>query len=340
MAKIVTMGELLLRLSPPNNKKLIQAESFDAHYGGSEANVAVSLKMLGHDSVYVTKLPDNSIGHAAKMTLDRYGVDTSKIAVGGQRLGLYFLEIGSALRPSNVVYDRADSAISKATVEDFDFREIFKGADWFHFSGITPAISKNGYEITKAAVKAAKEMGVTVSCDLNYRKKLWTSEEAHDTMTELMEYVDVLMGGREDAIKVLGFQLSNRNEDDTPDLDAYEKMFKEVKDTFNLKYVICSMRRSFNSSDNELGGLIYDGEKLYSSATYRITPMVDRVGGGDAFAAGMVAALAAGKNPQESVEFATAASVLKHTIPGDLNIATKEEIETLINEKGAGRVSR
>ncbi len=340
MAKIITMGELLLRLSTQNNKRFIQAEQFDACFGGSEANVAVSLSNMGYDATYVTKLPDNAIGKAAAATLKKYGVDTSAISYGGERIGIYYLEVGSSLRSSNVVYDRAGSSISKATADDFDFDKIFKDADWFHFSGITPALSEEAAILTLEAVKSAKRNGLTVSCDLNFRKKLWSKEEAQSVMPQYMEYVDICMGGREDAIKMLGFNLCERNDDDTPNPEAYEKMFAEMVEAYNFKYVICSARQSFTSSDNGLSGMIYDGSKLYKANYYRMTPMVDRVGGGDAFAAGAIAAIVDGKSPQDIIDFATAASVLKHTIPGDVNLVTKDEISTLIEGKGVGRLGR
>lgn len=340
MGKIVTMGEILMRLSTKNNEKFLQATDFHICYGGSESNVAISLANFGHESSYITRLPDSPIGRSAVATLRKYGVDTEYIAFGDGRLGIYFLEIGSSLRPSNVVYDRADSTMCNASVSDFDFDKIFCGADWFHFSGITPAISKQASELTLEAVKAAKRNGLTVSCDLNFRKKLWTREEAQQIMPQYMEYVDVCMGGREDAIKMLGFHLSKVNEDDTPNMEAYEQMFREMMEKYQFKYVVSSLRQSHTSSYNELSGCIYDGEKLYKAAKYQIEPMVDRVGGGDAFAAGLIAGLVEGKNPQEAIDFAVAASVLKHTIPGDVNLATREDVENLINGKGTGRVQR
>lgn len=340
MAKVVTMGELLVRLSTINYERLDQSKQLEVCYGGSEANVAVSLAGFGHESVYITRLPENPIAQAAVKTLRKHGVDTSKIAWGGTRMGLYFLETGSGYRPSNVVYDRADSAMSLARLDDFDFDEIFAGADWFHYSGITPAISNEARELTMEAVKAAKRNGLIVSCDLNFRKKLWTIEQARSVMSELMAYTDVCMGGREDAVKVLGFTLSERNGDDTPNLPAYEEMFRNMVEKYSFSYVTCSVRRSHTASDNELSGLLYDGHKLYQAKNYRMAPMVDRVGGGDAFAAGMISAILQNKTPQEAVDFATAASVLKHTIPGDVNLVTTEEVEALMNGKKFGRVSR
>lgn len=340
MARIITMGEMLMRLSTKNHERFLQAKDFDICYGGSESNVAISLANIGHNTAYITKLPDTPIGHSAAATLRKYGVDTTEIVYGDGRLGLYYIEIGSSLRPSNVVYDRADSTMCNVELSDFDFDSIFQGADWFHFSGITPAISDSAARFTLEAVKAAKRNGLTVSCDLNFRKKLWTKEEAQKIMPQYMEYVDVCMGGREDAVKMLGFHLSKVNEDDTPNMEAYEQMFCEMVEKYHFKYVVSSLRQSHTSSFNELSGCIYDGKNLYKAEKYKIVPMVDRVGGGDAFAAGLIAGLVEGKNPQQAIDFAVAASVLKHTIPGDINLATREEVENLINGKGAGRVQR
>ena len=340
MGKIVTMGEMLMRLSTKNNEKFLQATDFNICYGGSESNVAISLANFGHDSSYITRLPDSPIGKSAVATLGKYGVHTENIAFGEGRLGIYFIEIGSGLRPSNVVYDRADSTMCNAKLSDFDFDKVFDGADWFHFSGITPAISKQAAELTMEAVKAAKRNGLTVSCDLNFRKKLWTREEAQKIMPQYMDYVDVCMGGREDAVKMLGFNLSKVNEDDTPNMEAYEQMFREMVEKYHFKYVVSSLRQSHTSSYHELSGCIFNGEKLYKAQNYHMEPMVDRVGGGDAFAAGLIAGLLERKNPQDAIEFAVAASVLKHTIPGDINLATREEVENLMNGKSIGRVQR
>lgn len=340
MARIVTMGEILMRLSTKNYEKFVQAEDFHICYGGSEANVAVSLANFGQDSVYITKVPDNPIGKSAVASLKKYGVHTEYVAFGGERLGIYYLETGAGLRPSNVIYDRADSAMCHATEQDFDFDKIFQGADWFHFSGITPAISPQAAELTLKAVKAAKKHGLTVSCDLNHRKKLWSIAQARETMPRYMEYVDVCMGGREDAIKMLGFSLSKVNEDDTPNLEAYEQMFREMVEKYSFQYVVSSLRQSHTSSYHEFSGCIFDGKKLYTAPKYQMNPMVDRVGGGDAFAAGIIDGLVEGKSPQEIIDFAVAASVLKHTIPGDANLAVREEVEHFIEGKGRGRVQR
>lgn len=340
MANIITMGEMLMRLSTKNHEKFLQAADFNICYGGSESNVAISLANFGHNVSYITKLPNTPIGHSAAATLKKYGVDTGKIVYADGRMGIYYIEIGSSLRPSNVVYDRADSTMCNVELSDFDFDKIFQEKDWFHFSGITPAISSQAAELTLEAAKAAKRNGLMVSCDLNFRKKLWTREQAQQIMPQYMEYVDVCMGGREDAIKMLGFNLSKMNEDDTPNMEAYQQMFQEMMEKYHFKYVVSSLRQSHTSSYNELSGCIYDGRKLYKAAKYQIEPMVDRVGGGDAFAAGIIDGLVTEKSPQEVIDFAVAASVLKHTIPGDINLASREEVENLIQGKGRGRVQR
>ena len=340
MKKIVTMGEIMLRLSTKNNEKMLQANDYSACFGGSEANVAVSLSCLGNRTSFVTKLPNNPLGNAAEASLKKYGVDTQKIAWGGERLGLYFLEPGSSYRPSNVVYDRANSAMSEATADDFDFDSIWEDADWFHISGITPAISSKAFDLTLKAVKSAKKKRIMVSCDLNYRSKLWSVKKAREVMIQIMEYVDVCITGREDAITMLGFELLKRNDDDTPNIEAYSRMFEEMVSRYGFKYVACSIRRSFSASDNELSGLLYDGKNLYQSKTYRISPMVDRVGGGDAFAAGIIHTILDNRNPQDIVDFGVATSVLKHTIPGDYNLVNEEEVKVLMDGNSLGRVSR
>ena len=287
MAKIVTMGEIMLRLSTPNNEKFIQADEFDINYGGGEANVAVSLANYGHEADFVSALPKNPIGDAAVATLRKYNVGTKHISRSGERVGIYFLETGSAMRASNVVYDRAHSSISTAKVDEFDFDEIFKDADWFHFTGITPAVSDSAAELTEAALKAAKKAGVTVSVDLNFRKKLWSSEKAKKIMTNLMQYVDVCIGNEEDAEKVLGFKPGNTDVTAGElELSGYVDIFNQMCDQFKFKYVISSLRESFSASNNDWSACIMDGatREFYHSKKYHVTPIVDRVGGGDSFA--------------------------------------------------------
>ena len=343
MARIVTMGEIMLRLSTPNNEKFIQADEFDINYGGGEANVAVSLANYGHDAEFVSALPKNPIGDAAIATLRKYNVGTKHISRSGERVGIYFLETGSAMRASNVVYDRANSSISTAKVDEFDFDEIFKDADWFHFTGITPAVSDSAAKLTEAALKAAKKAGVTVSVDLNFRKKLWSSEKAKRIMTNLMQYVDVCIGNEEDAEKVLGFKPGNTDVTAGElELNGYVDIFNQMCDQFKFKYVISSLRESFSASNNDWSACIMDGatREFYHSKKYHITPIVDRVGGGDSFAAGLICGLCDKKDFKSALEFAVAASALKHTIPGDFNLVTREDVEGLAGGDGSGRVQR
>lgn len=343
MAKVVTMGEIMLRLSTPNNEKFIQADEFDVCYGGGEANVAVSLANYGHDAEFVTKVPQNPIGECAVAALRKYNVETKHIARGGERLGIYFLETGAAMRASNVVYDRAHSSISTAVPADFDFDEIFEGADWFHFTGITPAVSDMAAELTEAALKAAKAKGITVSVDLNFRKKLWSSEKAQKIMTNLMQYVDVCIGNEEDAEKVLGFKPGNTDVTSGElELAGYKDIFEQMVAKFNFKYVISSLRESFSASDNGWSACIYsrDTKEFYHSRKYRISPIVDRVGGGDSFAGGVICGFVDGKNFKDALEFGVAASALKHTIPGDFNLVSRADVENLAGGDGSGRVQR
>ena len=340
MKKVVTMGEIMLRLSTPGYERFRTATSFDACYGGGEANVAVSLAGFGYDVSFVTKLPDNDIGDACIWALRARGVDTSKIVRGGDRIGIYYLETGASVRPSKVIYDRKHSAISEASAGEFDFDDIFTGCDWFHFTGITPAISDEAAVLTEQALIAAKKHGVTVSCDLNFRKKLWTSEKAKTVMTRLMQYVDVCIGNEEDAEKVLGFKPGNTDVvSGSLELSGYQDIFRQMTETFGFRYVVSSLRESISATDNRWSAAIYDGRTFYHSKTYNLH-IVDRVGGGDSFAAGLIAGLLDGKSQEEALEFAVAASALKHTIPGDFNCVTREEAETLAQGDGSGRVQR
>lgn len=334
------MGEIMLRLSTPGYERFTQANSFDVVYGGGEANVAVSLANYGLDAYFVSKVPNNPIGQSAENHLRRFGVHTDYIAKGGNRLGIYFLETGASMRPSKVVYDRANSAIAEADVSDFDFDAIFKDAQWFHFSGITPAISDQAAILTEEALKAAKKHGVTVSVDLNYRKKLWTPEKAKEIMTNLMQYVDVCIGNEEDAEKVLGFKPGNTDVTKGElELQGYKDIFKQMKDKFNFSYVVTTLRESYSASDNGWSALIYDGNEYYRSKKYDIR-IVDRVGGGDSFAGGLIYGLLSGKDFKDALEFAVAASALKHTIPGDFNMVSTEEVENLAGGDASGRVQR
>ncbi len=342
MAKVVTMGEIMLRLSTPGYQKFIQADEFDVCYGGGEANVAVSLANYGHDAEFVTKVPANPIGECAVAALRKMNVKTDNIAVGGERLGIYFLETGASMRASNVVYDRAHSSISTAQVSDFDFDKIFDGADWFHFTGITPAVSDAAAELTEAALKAAKSKGVTVSVDLNFRKKLWSSEKAQRIMTNLMQYVDVCIGNEEDAEKVLGFKPGNTDVTSGElELAGYKDIFEQMVEKFNFKYVISSLRESYSASDNGWSACIYDRDtkEFYHSKKYNVR-IVDRVGGGDSFAGGVICGLLDGKDFKQALEFGVAASALKHTIPGDFNLVSRADVENLVGGDGSGRVQR
>ncbi len=340
MKKVVTMGEIMLRLSTPGYSRFSQANSFDVIYGGGEANVAVSLANYGFDAHFVSRVPKHEIGQCAVNALRKYNVNTKYVARGGDRLGIYFLETGASMRPSKVVYDRAESAIATATEADFDFDAIFEGAEWFHFSGITPAISKEAAKLTEMACKAAKKHGVTVSVDLNYRKKLWTPAEAQEVMTKLMEYVDVCIGNEEDAELCLGFKPGHTDVTQGElELDGYKRIFTEMKEKFNFKYVVTTLRESYSASDNGWSALIYDGNEFYHSKKYNVR-IVDRVGGGDSFAGGLICGMLDGKTQGEALEFAVAASAMKHTIFGDFNLVTREEVENLAGGDASGRVQR
>ncbi len=340
MAKVVTLGEIMLRLSTSGYERFTQADSFDVCYGGGEANVAVSLAEFGYDVAYMTKVPANEIGECAVAALKKQGVDCSGIIRGGERLGIYYLETGASVRPSKVVYDRAHSSVSEANPEEFDFDSVMEGAEWFHFTGITPAISDKAAEVTKAALIAAKKHGLTVSCDLNFRKKLWSSEKAQKVMTDLMQYVDVCIGNEEDAQKVLGFVPGNTDVTAGKlELAGYEDMFRQMKERFGFRYVVSSLRESHSASDNDWSAAIYDGQTFYHSRTYKLH-IVDRVGGGDSFAAGLICGLLDGKSASDALEFAVAASALKHTIPGDFNQVTRDEVMALVGGDGSGRVQR
>ena len=340
MKKVVTMGEIMLRLSPENNLRFVQANKFDVVYGGGEANVAVSLANYGLDAYFVSKLPNNPIGQSAINSLRNFGVKTDYVARGGDRVGIYFLEHGASMRASQVVYDRANSSIATATSNDFDFDQIFKDADWFHFSGITPALSENMAKITEEALIAAKKHNVTVSVDLNYRKKLWTPEQAQACMTKLMKYVDVCIGNEEDAEKVLGFKPGKTDVTRGElELDGYKSIFKQMKETFDFKYVVSTLRESHSASDNGWSAIIYDGNEFYHSKKYDIR-IIDRVGGGDSFSGGLIYGLIMGYDFKHALEFAVGASALKHIIFGDVNLVSVNEVETLIKGDASGRVQR
>ena len=343
MSKVITFGEIMLRLEPNGYYRFFQQDQMQATFGGGEANVAVSLANFGLESVYVTKLPKHAIGQAAINNLRYFGVDTTKIVRGGDRVGIYYLEKGASQRGSVCIYDRAHSAIAEASIDDFVWDEIFKDADWFHFTGITPAVSDAAAELTEVALKAAKKHGVKVSCDLNFRKKLWSSEKAQKIMTNLMQYVDVCIGNEEDAEKVLGFKPGNTDvTSGSLELQGYQDIFRQMVDKFNFEYVISSLRVSHSASDNGWSACIYsrDTKEFYHSREYRITPIVDRVGGGDSFAGGVICGFLDGKDFKSALEFGVAASALKHTIPGDFNLVSRSDVDNLAGGDGSGRVQR
>lgn len=338
--KIVTMGEMMLRLMPKNNLRFEQATEFEAYYGGDESIVAVSLAKMGMETRYVTKLPLNPIAQTAIGKLKEQGVDTSYIVRGGERMGLNFYENGASVRASNVIYDRKYSAISQATPDEFDWDGIFGDADWFHVAGITPAISESAAELVKQAMIESKKHGVTVSVDLNYRSKLWSSQRAQEVMIPLMQYVDVCIGNEEDADKVLGFRPENTDiTKGQLDIEAYKDVFKRLKETFGFKYIGSTLRESYSASDNGWSVLLYDGEEFYRSRSYKIH-LVDRGGGGASFAAGMIYGILNGMSLADTGEFAAAASALKQTIMGDFNLATLDEIQALAGGDASGRVKR
>lgn len=341
MRKIITLGEIMLRLSTPDYQRFIQADNFEVIYGGGEANVATSLALFNQDSYYVSKVPNHAIGQAAINHLKRYGVNTDYIALGSGRMGIYYLESGVSMRPSQVIYDRQDSAISQATEDDFDFDTIFKDATWFHWSGITPALSEKASKLILKACKAAKKHGVTVSVDLNYRKKLWSTKEAQKVMKPLMAYVDVCIGNEEDAKNVLGYQHQTtdvtRAQLDTKD---YQATLKNMVDDYGFKVAVTTLRESLSASHNRWHALLYNGHEYVESKTYDIIPIVDRIGGGDSFSAGLIYGMLNKETIHEALDFATAASALKHTIIGDQNLITIAEVEQLMQGDASGRVKR
>ena len=340
MKRVVTFGEVMLRLAPEGYYRFLQADSFGATFGGGEANVAVSLANFGIDAAFVTKLPSHEIGQMAVNSLRKYGVDTSRIVRGGDRVGIYYLEKGASQRPSKVIYDRAHSAVSEATAADFNWDEIFEGADWFHFTGITPALGDNVAEICLEAVKSAKNHGLKVSCDLNYRKKLWTREKAGKVMAELMPYVDVCIANEEDAADVFGIKAANTDvTKGEVNHEGYKDVAKQLKERFGFEYVAITLRGSISANDNDWAAMLYDGENYCFSKQYRMH-IVDRVGGGDSFGGGLIYAMLNGYSSQETIEFAVAASCLKHSVEGDYNMMSVSEVKNLAGGDSSGRVQR
>ena len=338
--RIVCFGEIMLRLAPEGYYRFFQNDRMQATFGGGEANVAVSLANYGMDASYVTKLPSHAIGQSAINSLRALGVDTKDIVRGGERVGIYYLEKGASQRGSVCIYDRAYSAIQMAKREDFDWDKIFEGADWFHFTGITPAIGGDLVNICLDACKAAKAKGVKISCDLNYRGKLWTRAQAREAMTELCKYVDVCISNEEDAKDVFGIEAENTDiYGGKLDKEGYKSVAKQLMDTFGFEKVAITLRSSISASDNDWAGMLYDGENYCFSKEYHLH-IVDRVGGGDSFGGGLIYALLSGKDTQSAIEFAVAASALKHSIEGDYNRVGVSEVEKLAGGDGSGRVQR
>ena len=338
--KVVTFGEIMMRLNPEGYLRFVQADKFEASYAGGEANVAVSLAGYGLHAAYVTKLPAHEIGQCAINELRRYGVDTSMIVRGGDRLGVYFVEKGASQRASKVIYDRAYSAIAMARCSDFDWDAIFEGVDWFHFTGITPALGGELPEICLLACKAAKARGLTISCDLNYRKKLWTRQEAGRVMAELMPFVDVCIANEEDAKDVFGIEASGSDIDSGKlNSEGYISVAEQISGRFGCKKVAITLRGSISASDNDWAGMLYAGGEAYFSPTYRVH-IVDRVGGGDSFGGGLIYSLLSGYDDQQAINFAVAASCLKHSIEHDFNLVSAAEVTALASGNASGRVQR
>lgn len=341
--KVITFGELMLRLSTPGFTRFVQTQSFDVTFGGGEANVAVSLSNYGLDSYFVTKLPKHEIGQAAVNHLRRFGVKDDYIVRGGERIGIYFLETGASQRPSKVIYDRANSAVSLMQKGEVDWDKVFENADWFHWTGITPALGRNTQELLSEACKVAKSKNVTVSCDLNFRAKLWTTEQAQAVMKPLMKFVDVCIANEEDAEKSLGVKAEASNiEAGQLNIEGYFSVAKKLKEIYNFKAVAITLRESYSATRNGWSAILLDDKDCkepYHSRKYDID-IVDRVGAGDAFASGLIYGLLTKENSKAALEFAVAASCLKHTIPGDFNMVSVEEVEKLIKSSGSGRVER
>ncbi len=340
MAKVVTFGEIMLRLAPNGYYRFFQNDQMQATFGGGEANVAVSLANYGMDVSFVTKLPTHAIGQAAVNSLRYFGVDTSQIVRGGDRVGIYYLEKGASQRGSVCIYDRAHSAIQEADPSDFDWDSIFDGAEWFHFTGITPALGENVTEICRQACKAAKAKGVKISCDLNYRGKLWTRDQARAAMTDLCQYVDVCISNEEDAKDVFGIEAEDTDiYGGKLNKEGYKSVARQLMDKFGFEKVAITLRTSISASDNDWAAMLYDGTDYCFSKEYHLR-ITDRVGGGDSFGGGLIYALMNGKNTQDAVEFAVAASALKHSVEGDYNRVTVDEVEKLAGGDASGRVQR
>ena len=340
MKKVVTFGELMLRLAPENYLRFVQSEKLQATFGGAEANVCVSLANYGVNACFVSKLPDHEIGQWAINSLRRFGVDTSLVTRGGDRVGVYYCEKGASQRPSKVIYDRANSSIATASQQDFDWDKIFEGCSWFHFTGITPALSDSCAQITLDALKKAKELGITVSCDLNFRKKLWSKQKAGEVMGELCKYVDYCIANEEDAKDVFGIEADNTDIDSGKlNHEGYISVAKKLTDRFNFKGVAITLRESISANDNNWSAMLYTDGKAHFSKKYSMH-IVDRVGGGDSFGGGLIYSLVNGCDAQQSIEFAVAASCLKHSIEGDYNMVSVSEVNALAGGNASGRVQR
>lgn len=338
--KVVTFGEIMLRLAPEGYYRFVQAETLGATYGGGEANVAVSLANYGFDAYFVTKLPSHEIGQAAVNSLRRFGVDTRFIARGGDRVGIYFLEKGASQRPSKVIYDRKGSSIYEASEADFDWKSIFEGASWFHFTGITPALNDSVAALCLSACKAAKEAGVMISCDLNYRNKIWSKEKAGKVMAELAAYVDVCIANEEDAADVFGIHAANTNVTaGEVNRDGYIDVARQLTERFGFQKVAITLRESISANDNLWSAMLYSEGEAHFSKKYAMH-IVDRVGGGDSFGGGLIAALLNGSSDKEAIELAVAASCLKHSIEGDFNMVSWDEVKKLAGGDASGRVQR
>lgn len=338
--KAVTFGEIMMRLNPEGYLRFVQANSFEVSYAGGEANVAVSLANYGMDAAFVSKVPAHEIGQCVVNELRRYGVDTKYLLRGGPRLGVYYCEKGASQRASKVIYDRAGSSIATAKAEEFDWDGIFEGADWFHWTGITPALGGNLPEICLAACQAAKAKGITVSCDLNFRKKLWTSAQANEVMSRLMPYVDVCIANEEDAKDVFGIEAENTDIDAGKiDHQGYISVARQLSERFGFRKVAITLRGSISASDNDWAAMLYENGEAVFSPTYRIH-IVDRVGGGDSFGGGLIYSQLVGKSNQDAINFAVAASCLKHTIEHDFNLVSVAEVESLAGGNASGRVQR
>jgi len=332
MKKVVTMGEIMLRLSTPNYQKIEQSQSFDANYGGGEANVAISLSQLGLKSSFVSKLPNSSLGNSANQFLNQYGVSTDHMVYGGDRIGIYFLEKGYSIRSSKIVYDRHGSAFATSNMDEYDFGKIFAGADWFHISGITPALSSEIFSLTKKALAVAKQLGLTTSCDLNYRSSLWSFEDAREKMTELIKDVDVCIGV--EPLQLLdkdGTDIKDRLPEH-PGVDDYKDIMNELHKRFDIKYLAMTFRNHLSVNRNRLKTMLSDGNTFYESAEIEVD-IVDRVGTGDAFSAGIIYSLINEFEPQYAINFATACFALKHTIEGDVNLLKATDIEQYVQQK-------